>query len=281
MLKRNIAITAICCFALALYLWFAPGVRPPMCYVADAAVGIAALAGLIWANFKGFRGPRFHWLGFFGRLITVPVLFILIAIAVVMYGWRIEPKIGAFLSPVAVNKTPAADFFPPFTFGSNADCNAFVLNWYTTQLKALGENSFYSLAADTNAHAFRFTCLRSFHNPFCVVIRFDHNGRATITGKIASGAGGYAPGRLCRVKQSTLHEGSSTEVLDLVDRTDFWNLPARVETFGCDGSQWIVEGVDHGNYHLVDRWTPDASTPVGRIGREMLALSGLRIWFLY
>lgn len=60
-----------------------------------------------------------------------------------------------------------------------------------------------------------------------------------------------------------------------------WTLPSTNDTFGFDGSQWIIEAVDHGAYHLVDRWTPEESSPVGRIGRELLYLSGMRIWCLY
>jgi hypothetical protein len=38
----------------------------------------------------------------------------------------------------------------------------------------------------------------------------------------------------------------------------FWSLPSHVnDQTGTDGSQWIVEGVNEGKYHIADRWSPD------------------------
>jgi len=209
------------------------------------------------------------------------ILFLVLAMTVVLYGWRIQPRIDSLLTPSSPEATQEQGSFSPYAFGSNTELSAFEVGWYTNQLTALGEGSFYSLASDTNARAFRFTCLRSFHNPFSVIMTFDGNGRALVTGKMASGAGGYAPGALCRLRRTTIQSREAQKFLDLVAAESFWTLPSKIETLGCDGSQWIIEGVDHGTYHLVDRWTPEESSPVGRLGREMLYLSKMRIWFLY
>lgn len=43
----------------------------------------------------------------------------------------------------------------------------------------------------------------------------------------------------------------------LLSKADYWNLKTNeVDIPGNDGSQWILEGVDDKNYHVVDRWTP-------------------------
>lgn len=265
----------------ALYLWFTPIVRPPTCYIADLLLVIAGVVGLLWAGRNGFRGLRWPWLGAIARLTTVVVLFFALTVTVMLYGWRVQPRIGELLTASSGPVTEQKTFFPPLAFSSNAEHNAFIVGWYTNQLTALSEGSFYSLASDTNAHAFRFTCLRSFNHAFCVVMTLDKNGRAVVTGKISSGAGGYAPGNLCRRRQATIRPHRSQEFLDLVATQSFWILPTTIATFGFDGSRWIIEGVDHGTYHVVDRWTPTESTPIGLIGREMLYLSGMRIWFLY
>lgn len=279
--RRNITFVLSYFVCWALYLWFTPIVRSPFCYVADLMLVAAGVVGLVWAGHNGFRGFRWSWLGVIARLSVVVVLFLALTVTVLLYGWRVQPAIGELITPSSSPVTQQQDFYPSLAFSSNAEHNAFIVGWYTNQLAALSEGSFYALASDTNAHAFRFTCLRSFNHAFCVVITFDRNGRAVVTGKMSSGAGGYAPGRLCRRRHTTISPRRSQEFLDLVAAQSFWTLPTSIETFGCDGSEWIIEGVDHGTYHVVDRWTPEESTPVGQIGRAMLYLSGMRVWFLY
>jgi hypothetical protein len=45
----------------------------------------------------------------------------------------------------------------------------------------------------------------------------------------------------------------------LLDMAEFWTAPTEEEngTVGCDGAQWIMEGAKGGQYHVVDRWSPD------------------------
>ena len=38
---------------------------------------------------------------------------------------------------------------------------------------------------------------------------------------------------------------------------------------------------EDGRYHVVDRWTPNASTAIGEIGRELLRLAEMEIAELY
>ena len=49
------------------------------------------------------------------------------------------------------------------------------------------------------------------------------------------------------------------------------------DTAGCDGSQWIIEGIKKGKYHVVDRWSP-AKGAVHDLGLAFaLGLAQLRI----
>ena len=60
--------------------------------------------------------------------------------------------------------------------------------------------------------------------------------------------------------------------LGKLDQVHFWKLPNPVQDqTGTDGSQWVIEGVNKGRYHVVDRWTPQLG-PVREIG-EMLAFT--------
>jgi hypothetical protein len=38
---------------------------------------------------------------------------------------------------------------------------------------------------------------------------------------------------------------------------------------GLDGSQWVIEGIKNGSYHLVDRWSPKDGE-VRAIGMAMM-----------
>jgi hypothetical protein len=46
--------------------------------------------------------------------------------------------------------------------------------------------------------------------------------------------------------------------LELLNKAQFWTAPTEQEAdgVGCDGAQWIMEGVKTSQYHVVDRWSP-------------------------
>jgi hypothetical protein len=56
----------------------------------------------------------------------------------------------------------------------------------------------------------------------------------------------------------------------------FWNLPTGIKDFGgLDGSEWIVEIISKGKYHMVKRWSPSDSTLAGfsQIGKFLIDIS--------
>ena len=63
------------------------------------------------------------------------------------------------------------------------------------------------------------------------------------------------PCRLLPSRQLTAHEVQSFR--SKVESGGFWNAPSPInDQTGTDGSQWIIEGVKAGRYHVVDRWMP-------------------------
>ena len=148
-----------------------------------------------------------------------------------------------------------AQFFPKSSLDPRGD--DFKANWYSAQLRALKEPSLLHLADGPLSHSYRFLWLRTFNHPIAIRIDIKPDGTGTLTIKVASGAGGYAPGTLI---ENTSHALSGTQVktfLALVDRVNFWAAPNPVDDqTGTDGSQWIIEGVRDGKYHVVDRWMP-------------------------
>jgi hypothetical protein len=153
------------------------------------------------------------------------------------------------LSPASV------PFFPKLAKNHSND----VLKhyWYTSQLQALREKSFLSLARTKSAESYRFLWLRTFNHPVVVRLDVKADGTSTLTKKVGSGKGGFSPGILVEDEAKTLTRDQTHAFLSKVTATDFWSSENPVDDQrGTDGSQWIIEAVKQGRYHIVDRWMP-------------------------
>lgn len=149
-----------------------------------------------------------------------------------------------------------AQFFPKSSLDSRGD--DFKANWYSAQLRALEEPSLLDLADHRPSHSYRFLWLRTFNHPVAIRIDIKPDGTGLLTIKACSGAGGFAPGTLIENMTQALSDIQVNSFLELVDRVDFWSAPNPVEDqTGTDGSEWIIEGVRDGKYHVVDRWMPE------------------------
>ena len=149
----------------------------------------------------------------------------------------------------------------------------FQLTWYNRQLFALKEPLVFN---QTDKQIYRFTWLRSFHNP--VAIRLEKNNNSfTLYWKVTSGAGGYKPGELTVNSSKQLTKKEWDSFIDLLQLTDFWNMPTKSkDEIGTDGSQWIIEGMENGKYHIVDRWTP-SNNSFSKCGKYLIELTDLKI----
>jgi len=141
--------------------------------------------------------------------------------------------------------------------------------WYSMDLRAAGEPSFYALSIDPKRAPgtfMRFTWLRSFHPP--IVIRAERLGTSgsRLTAKQLSGTGGNAPGTVNRESSRALSPAEARKLIGLLSDVTFVNPPVaehplepcdrRVKIDGMDGAQWVIEMVDQDGYHFADRWSP-------------------------
>lgn len=164
---------------------------------------------------------------------------------------------------VAISLQCHAQFFPKSALDLRGDDSK--ANWYSTQLRALKEPSLWALAKNGKAESYRFLWLRTFHHPIAIRLNLNADGTWILVTKISSGAGGYSPGTLIRSTSRKLTAEEAQEFLSTVEKVGFWNAPNPVnDQIGLDGSQWIIEGVKTGHYHVVDRWTPKSG-----IAREL------------
>lgn len=112
-----------------------------------------------------------------------------------------------------------------------------------------------------------------------MAIRVDvtKNGKSVITTKEASGAGGYDPGKLVENKTAILSPDQTHGLIADIQSKGFWGLAGYSEEGGGDdGSEWIIEGVKDGKYHVVTRWTP-ANGPARDLGISFISLAKLSI----
>jgi hypothetical protein len=163
-----------------------------------------------------------------------------------------------------------------FVSGQNSDyygveSAVFTINWYSKHLIALDE----PILTDSNSRqVFRFTWLRTFHNP--IVVRIENSDYVVkLHWKVSDGAGGYEPGEIIENQSKKLTIADWSRFYDKVNRSDFWNMNTISKKFiGTDGAQWILEGNVDGKYHVVDRWLGGS---IYSICMELLKMTDLNI----
>lgn len=153
--------------------------------------------------------------------------------------------------------TAQTRYFPERTFGNDLQSDRFVSAWYSRQLKALHEPSLLEISKLPSAVSYQFLWLRTFHHPVAVRVDVQSDGRAILTTKITSGAGGYSAGNLITNETRILSKEETDRIVTKINASAFWKMPAYSrEQAGDDGAEWVMEAVDHGRYHLVSEWTP-------------------------
>jgi hypothetical protein len=150
------------------------------------------------------------------------------------------------------------DYFPKNTFTDGwENSDAFFNEWYAGHLKAMGEKSLIKVS-DQNPEIYRFLWLRTFHHPIFVRVERTSAHSFDLISKELSGAGDYEPGRVLRTAKHSLTEDEWCEFIQLLNKSNYWKMPAFLDERGFDGSEWILEGVKDGRYHVVSRWSPDS-----------------------
>lgn len=150
-------------------------------------------------------------------------------------------------------------------------------NWYGGQLRAMKESVMVSRCSDCDT-SFRFLWLRTFHHPICVRVEERKDGSFVLIAKELDGAGGYEPGNIKIQKEKSLTKEQYAALTAKINKMDFWRMPTEEKNiFGCDGAQWIIEGVrstaSGQKYQVVDRWC--AQGAVRDFGVELMKLGDI------
>jgi hypothetical protein len=151
-----------------------------------------------------------------------------------------------------------AQYFPVSTngFPSNA-VSPFCNGWYSAHLRRMQEPSLLQATNRTDIAAYRFTYLPTWGRPFAVRTVVTTNQVYLRTVRL-TGDGGYDPGHIGHTTDCVLSNGLPRGLSKLIEET-IWNTSFQpVTDRGCDGSEWILEGVRNGKYRLFTMWSPDA-----------------------
>lgn len=164
------------------------------------------------------------------------------------------------------------DFDSDSTFKvSGLESALFHINWYARHLNALDEPV---LSDSLPTKVFRFTWLRTFHNPIVIGLE-NNNDSIKLYWKVCDGAGGYEPGKIIENKNKILTKKEWNDFVVNVNSIDFWNLPTtKSGILGTDGAQWILEGKELGKYHVVDRWSGGT---IESVCLKLLELTNIKI----
>ena len=142
-------------------------------------------------------------------------------------------------------------YFPPWYFANlseNWECDSTVDYLFDIKFSKdkggwliyLKEPCLYNRSMEENAVVFRFTWVRTFHNPIC--IRLEKNAQNTMLyWKVERGAGGYEPKGIKKTGKRKLTQNEWNKFMDFFNNTDFHNLPNEKYIPMCDGATWTLE----------------------------------------
>lgn len=132
-------------------------------------------------------------------------------------------------------------------------------SYYTRYLAAMKEPSVQAKLPDNSQMVFRFTYLRSFHNP--IAIRITKQGSVFLARVVVLEKDRHhQPVKLSLDKEISFKDAAATTIASLIPQKNFWKPLTDGEEYamrsGTDGSSWIFEIHDSDGYRMIDVWSP-------------------------
>jgi hypothetical protein len=171
----------------------------------------------------------------------------------------IAPQGAALSPPAEADVSAETKYFPDGTFDpARPNVDRFVVDWYSSALRAMREPSLLDAAPD--ATVYRFLWLRTWGHPIAVRIESTPTQRV-LTAVRLGGHGGYAPGKQTLRRARMVSDAEWATLEARLAHAKYATLPTRSDRVGFDGAQWIVESSRHGTYKVVERWSPELDGP--------------------
>jgi hypothetical protein len=162
-------------------------------------------------------------------------------------------------------------YFPVSKKAGDPGISEFEAQWYGKSLARMNEPRLTEASKDAKAFVFRLTILPTWGNPIAVrAQRLD--GEFTLFARRLDGHGGFDPGKLAEQKEAKLSPNDSKTLDSLRSDLKFFQMPIDDHTRATDGEEWVLEGVNDGKYHVVQRWCASTCDPQKRGLDPFLAL---------
>jgi hypothetical protein len=127
--------------------------------------------------------------------------------------------------------------------------------WLETQLISLNESCLFNKDIPPNSAVYRFTWLRSFHNPIAIRIENNETG-VMLYWKLGKGAGGYAPKGLKKSGKKKLSLKKWVKFESLIKNSNFDSLSNEKYTPMFDGATWTLERKKSDSFKAHDTNSP-------------------------
>lgn len=157
----------------------------------------------------------------------------------------------------------AKTFFPVSEDGDKTTISSFEEEWYSEHLRLMDQPSLYAKQGDKSEDVYRFTLLPTWGDPRCAVVT-KRGSNTDIQFVRLDGDGGYDPGKLVEKVKRELKPDEIQKFFALFEALNFAKQSTEDPVLGLDGSQWILERLKDGEYHIVVRWTANAYDPKKR-----------------
>ena len=183
---------------------------------------------------------------------------------------------------LAVPTDSSTLYFPLFDslkvkeYFEQAWTDTFLKRYYSQELFDLHEPVLHNYTG--KSEIYRFTWLRSFHDPVSIRLQKRRDDIEIIT-KISDGIG-FSHGRIIFYEDKDISRKQWLSFKSLINKLNYWELPEQAREIGAtDGAGWVLEGYLNSKYHYVSRWSPDLNGHIEfmNICKFLMALSGISL----
>jgi len=188
-------------------------------------------------------------------------------------GYNVSDKKFSKITDYIMSKTGSSigcgsyclDEIPPII----RDLNEFTNEWYSTELFALDEEALYN----SKSHVYRISYFPAFTGQIALRIEIKNDDTADLYYKISDGTASFGyGGKLIKSEKAEMNKNEIQIFLEVLDKANYWKLPKKTERLGCDGHSIVIEGVKDGEYHIIDRWSPEETDTVYSLERYFFDL---------
>lgn len=130
--------------------------------------------------------------------------------------------------------------------------DTFVVKWYSDVLFAMREPLLFN--KKMNKEIYRFTWLRSFHNPIVITIVNTQYKSFTLFWKEFERE--PMNGKIIINKSKSIGSMEWMTFRFKIEKCYFWTMGVGRVPVGLDGSEWILEGTDDTKYKVTTVWSP-------------------------